>query len=338
MNRRRPVSHRRVSTHRSRYGTSNPPARRIAPLREGVQTKALSGSLQGAGGVGGLLAVRADGDSYSPFCDDNGNVVAYADSAGAVVASYAYDAFGNTLSTSGSLASAFAHRFSTKPLDPETSLYYYGYRFYAPVLGRWMNRDPIEENGDVNVYCSCRNNPVGNIDRLGMFTVIGQCGKYTTQQIVNAIQEQFDMLIPQIKEPFHSAIIDNMDYVVFECVGNDNHNCREIVDGDLHTRRGNTVGNFVLRDVTVEYPTSNPNTIAYVEHKKNWGTRAYLCPCQIGDNLEQYGRTALHEAAHLVGWGGAYRDEANPLNNNLPPNDIDHPKGWGIPGEGQGGE
>ena len=149
MNRRRPVSHRRVSTHRSRYGTSNPPARRIAPLREGFQTKALSGSLQGAGGVGGLLAVRADGDSYYPAYDNNGNIVAYADDSGAVVASYAYDAFGNTKESSGPLSDFFVHRFSTKPLDRETGLYYYGYRFYAPAQGRDCKGNPCPENDGI---------------------------------------------------------------------------------------------------------------------------------------------------------------------------------------------
>ncbi|MGN0845501.1 MAG: RHS repeat-associated core domain-containing protein [Kiritimatiellia bacterium] len=37
----------------------------------------------------------------------------------------------------------FRHRFSTKYLDPETDLYYYGYRFYNPSLMRWLTRDPI---------------------------------------------------------------------------------------------------------------------------------------------------------------------------------------------------
>ena len=168
MNRRRPVSHRRVSTHRSRYGTSNPPARRIAPLREGFQTKDLSGSLQGAGGVGGLLAVRTGEGSYYPAYDNNGNIVSYTDDSGAVVASYAYDAFGYTSAAFGPLASTFAHRFSTKPLDSETGLYYYGYRFYAPALGRWMNRDPIEEQGVVNIYSFVGNGSSHYVDFLGM--------------------------------------------------------------------------------------------------------------------------------------------------------------------------
>ncbi len=89
----------------------------------------VSGSLQGAGGVGGLLAVSVNGEIYLPCYDNNGNITAYVDDQGSVVARYAYDAFGNTISLSGSLASTFAFRFSTKYFDVETGLYYYGYRF-----------------------------------------------------------------------------------------------------------------------------------------------------------------------------------------------------------------
>ena len=50
--------------------------------------------------------------------------------------------------------------FSTKYLDHETGLYYYGYRFYNPELKRWLNRDPIEERGGVPLYCFVNNNPI----------------------------------------------------------------------------------------------------------------------------------------------------------------------------------
>ena len=60
---------------------------------------------------------------------------------------YTYDAFGRTISQSGPLADVFRHRFSSKYFDMETGLYYYGRRFYSPVLRRWLNRDPIGEEG-----------------------------------------------------------------------------------------------------------------------------------------------------------------------------------------------
>jgi RHS repeat-associated protein len=138
----------------------------------------LSGTLQGAGGVGGLLAVhtsplplgegQGEGGMALPCYDNNGNITAYLDDSGTVVAEYTNDAFGRTISQSGPLASAFPHRFSTKYHDPETGLYYYGYRFYSPTLMRWLNRDPIEEEGGVNPYAICSNNTVSAFDVLGL--------------------------------------------------------------------------------------------------------------------------------------------------------------------------
>ena len=127
----------------------------------------LSGTLQGAGGVGGLVAVSIDGDFYFPGYDNNGNVIGYWDEYGDLVAEYAYDAFGNTISSSGSMASVFPHRFSTKYYDAEADLYYYGYRYYSPSLGRWISRDPIEESGGNNLYNWCKNGGSFAIDATG---------------------------------------------------------------------------------------------------------------------------------------------------------------------------
>ena len=134
--------------------------------------KDLSGTLQGAGGVGGLLYLTVDGAIYIPFYDNNGNVTRYLDANGNTVAQYTYDAFGKLIAKSGPLADFFRHRFSTKYCDIETGLYYYGYRFYSPTLMRWMNRDPIEEDGGLNVYAFCLNIPVASYDILGQLVQV----------------------------------------------------------------------------------------------------------------------------------------------------------------------
>jgi RHS repeat-associated protein len=128
----------------------------------------LSGSMQGAGGVGGLLAVKEGTFTYYPTYDGNGNVSEYLGSSNAVQAHYEYDAFGNITVATGIKKDDFLHRFSTKPLDSETGLYYYGYRYYDPVTGRWSSRDPIAENGGVNLYGFVGNSGVSKVDILGL--------------------------------------------------------------------------------------------------------------------------------------------------------------------------
>ena len=129
--------------------------------------KDISGDLQDAGGVGGLLYLTVNGTIYIPCYDNNGNITRYLDASSNTVAQYTYDAFGNIISKSGPLADFLRHRFSTQYYDAETGLYYYGYRFYHPILMRWLNRDPIEEEGGVNLYGYCKNAPVFSIDLLG---------------------------------------------------------------------------------------------------------------------------------------------------------------------------
>ena len=130
----------------------------------------LSQSLQGAGGIGGLLArvdVAQDKTHFYAY-DGNGNVGQLVEAVGgSLAAAYEYDPYGNVVKAVGALAEVNPFRFSTKYLDSEAGFYYYGYRYYVPELGRWLSRDPIAEKGGLNLYGFVKNRPVGLIDPLG---------------------------------------------------------------------------------------------------------------------------------------------------------------------------
>ena len=129
----------------------------------------LSGTVGGGGGIGGLLArTDANGSTYY-HADGNGNITALVDGSGNLVAKYLYDSFGNTLGMWGSLAAANTDRFSSKEMDLRTGIYYFGYRYYEPNLQRWLNRDPIQERGGINLYDYVNNDPINLFDPLGLW-------------------------------------------------------------------------------------------------------------------------------------------------------------------------
>jgi RHS repeat-associated protein len=139
----------------------------------------LSGSPQGAGGVGGLLAVsdqstiNSQPSTHFVSYDGNGNVAALVSAAdGTVSANYEYGPFGELIRASGPMAKANPLRFSTKWQDDETDLLYYGYRYYNAGTGRWISRDPIEEEGGLNIYTLSGNDTVGRADFLGLSCVL----------------------------------------------------------------------------------------------------------------------------------------------------------------------
>ncbi|MDD4406063.1 MAG: RHS repeat-associated core domain-containing protein [Parabacteroides sp.] len=84
---------------------------------------------------------------------------------------YEYGPFGEVFCSVGDMAKVNPFQFSTKYTDNETDLVYYGYRYYSPALGRWLSRDPIEEQGGLNLYGFVNNDPVNAYDILGLWKI-----------------------------------------------------------------------------------------------------------------------------------------------------------------------
>jgi len=165
----------------------------------------LSGTMDGAGGVGGLLWVTlhtvsgpAAGTHFVAY-DGNGNIVVLsAASDGSETARYEYGPFGEPIRVTGpARATLNPFRFSTKRTCNTTDLVVYEYRAYSPALGRWLSRDPIgelgfmllgggtlpitgmefddesngapiSERGDENLYVFVGNDPISFLDILGL--------------------------------------------------------------------------------------------------------------------------------------------------------------------------
>jgi len=73
-----------------------------------------------------------------------------------MMAKYQYDAYGNRSVISSTYTQAFG--FSTKPYDAESGFAYFGYRYYSPVLGRWISRSSNDAQSSAGAYSYLANN------------------------------------------------------------------------------------------------------------------------------------------------------------------------------------
>lgn len=157
-------------------------------LRSYIWGTDASGTTTGAGGVGGLLAMRVhsgpNAGTYFYVYDGNHNIVALVNAAtGASAAEYIYGPFGELLRATGPLAFINPFRFSTKYCDDETGLIYYQFRYYNPDRGVWLNRDPIGEAGGLHVYGFVNNNPLMYADSLGLQLWYDQFGQWFQNRV-----------------------------------------------------------------------------------------------------------------------------------------------------------
>lgn len=110
------------------------------------------------------LALVQDNVLYSYGMDFNKNVTEVFDVEGSIAGTYVYSPYGQVVST-GDLVQPV--QWSSEMNDGELDLVYYNYRYYNPVDGRWINRDPITEEGGWNLYGFIENIPILKTDTLG---------------------------------------------------------------------------------------------------------------------------------------------------------------------------
>jgi RHS repeat-associated protein len=146
-----------------------------------------------------LFSLQGAAEIHIPMADHMGNIRNYIHARATTVndgsgsyamvnytpsANFEYDAFGREVRANGTTvaatntppgltagtayADALPFHFSSKFTDPESGLNYYGYRYYDPKDGRWLGRDPIGENGGMNLFGMLLNDTNNFIDVLGL--------------------------------------------------------------------------------------------------------------------------------------------------------------------------
>jgi|GEM_PF-1873223 RHS repeat-associated protein len=208
----------------------------------------LSETMDGAGGVGGLLWVKQyTGPSVGAhFCayDGNGNISALiAALDGAESARYEYGPFGELIRLTGPMGKGNPFRFSTKRTHDTTDLVLYEYRVYSPSTGRWLSRDPIAEVGFAlvgrpsggvrsarsNLYRGIGNHPLSAFDRLALYEyewedIFTHAEKQAILNSIARVKQRALALIKQMDDnirklsklcpcPAYGKLIKNLEHV-----------------------------------------------------------------------------------------------------------------------------
>lgn len=233
----------------------------------------LSGTTQGAGGVGGLLSVTEHDrqlplTSY-PCYDGNGNITEYLtkEGVGTIAAHYEYDAFGQVSRKTGNRD--YSYQFSTKPYDRNSCLIYFNYRIFDSSIGRWLNKDPLGEMSCFNVYSFINNDSINEIDILGLLasgnsTFVKMDSAHKTTTIKSIVGWSW---YNYITAPISGATIDSLEdleyYVKTEAVAKCDDKCTPFIEQETHRLLGENISggiDFAIKGIG--YKLTAETTIA----------------------------------------------------------------------------
>jgi RHS repeat-associated protein len=152
---------------------------------------------------GTLIGFKRNNENYLYHSNLRGDIVTVTDYNENIQARYHYDPWGKRLTNPNNDIITQPFRYAGYYYDEETGLYYCNSRYYSPTLGRFLTKDSYDyitytNSQTMNLYSYVGNNPINNIDPLGLWTLglnigfsIG-CGSGFNGSITFAIDDDFD--------------------------------------------------------------------------------------------------------------------------------------------------
>jgi RHS repeat-associated protein len=123
---------------------------------------------------GTQLDERTPSGTYNYLYDGTGSVVGLTDSSGHLVKQYAYDPYGNTTSSTGTVTNPFGFQDG---YQTASGLYHFGQRFLSPTQAAWTQQDSLNQVDDLaqaDRYPFASNDPINDIDPNGQRTTVAE--------------------------------------------------------------------------------------------------------------------------------------------------------------------
>jgi RHS repeat-associated protein len=147
------------------------------------------------------LLLQTPSGWYTCGFDQVKNVTELFDASGNIAASYDYAPFGEDMTAAGPAAALNPFRFSSEAWDAALGLVCYTFRPYNPLDGRFINCDPIEEQGGLNLYGFVGNDPVNRTDYLGWMAMPWGAEPSPFAKAKDRLKRQLKDICPTSKTP-----------------------------------------------------------------------------------------------------------------------------------------
>ena len=173
---------------------------------------------------GTLLSMNLNGTEYYYLYNGQRDVIGLYDASGKVVVEYTYDAWGKTLTITGSLAGTIGvknpYRYRSYRYDAESGLYSLKTRYYSPEVKRFISSDDgfYESNGIFknNLYIYCCNSPLLHRDDSG-----------------HVIEYIYELPVILVEILIIAAVLVGTSYLVTETVKQISPTARMVIDSKI---------------------------------------------------------------------------------------------------------
>ena len=140
------------------------------------------------------LAIQKDGTWYTYGWDLTKNICEFFRTDGYIETSYSYTPYGK-LTFRGNAEQPI--QWSSENYDSELDLYYYNYRYYNNLTGRWVSKDLINEISGLNLYSYVSNCVTKSFDVLGLLCTVNIDKENCAIKFGLSIVLSFDKTIPE---------------------------------------------------------------------------------------------------------------------------------------------